>query len=254
MVAWGSYSYGVVVAKVTASAIVTTAQLTPSAFGSPGSEALGVTIDSAGDVYATNYPYNVIDFWSNQTIRSYKGVALKPDTSVTPAGFTGTNYLAADGHHLYVDGFDSSGHLMLATVVFPSGATKVLQDNISPGYCGAVPGGIAVDGRHEVFVDNQEGTITGYRAGRGPANELLSYNNYHNEYGCKAGEFITGIALAYDQSDLWVAGVYYYYDGLYDGTSAAALTNPLGGYLNEGTPVFGNEYYYGVAASSAPRL
>jgi len=91
------------------------------------------------------------------------------------------------------------------------------------------------------------------RAGRRRASELLSYNNYHNAYGCKAGEFITGIALACDQSDLWVAGVYYY-DGRYDGTSAAAFTNPLGGYLNEGKPVFANEYYYGVAASSAPRL
>jgi hypothetical protein len=253
MIAWGSSTYGVIVAKVTPSAIVTTAQLTPSAFGS-GSDAYGITIDSEGDVYATNWPYNVIDYWSSRTIKSYRGVPLKPDVSVTPVGFKKTSYLAADRNVIYADGLDENYNMILATVAFPTGSTEILQNAIA-NTCGGYPGGIAVDSRHEVLVDNEYGTITGYRRGVGQPNESFTYNFYRegSGYNCEGGDFYAGIALSYDQSNLWAADQTYYYDGLYAGTLGVGLTNPLGGYSG-GTPINDNELYYGVAASSAPRL
>jgi len=238
-VAWGSWSYGIVVATVSSTAIAETAQLTPSQFAA-GSEALGLAFDSKGGLYGDNFSGTCIDYWSPATIAGYSGTPLAPDQTVCPSGFQMVDYLAADGKTLYVDGYDLYFNMALGTVKFPSGKTKILQDPIANGLGGS-PGGVAVDAHHEVFVNNEYGTITGYLKGKGASNETVDWDFTTNEY--------TAINLAYDQTNLWAANVIFANSSL--GSQVTDNTNPLGSVGTIVSSPIGNEEYLGIAASSA---
>jgi hypothetical protein len=130
--------------------------------------AVGITWDGKGGIYAGNWPSNTIDYFSAATIA---GGCTAPTLSLETTNLEVVFYLAIARKGLLADGYTFSGDADLMAINEKTGADTELQTigNLSAGT--GYPGGVAADAAQNVYVVNQYGTVTSFAtSGRGAEN------------------------------------------------------------------------------------
>jgi hypothetical protein len=128
--------------------------------------ALGICFDSGGGIYANEFPYNTIDYFTNAQLVSGGSPTKVLTTNVNVVEFnlacdfdtlhignpSGENYLMAYG-------YDAQGNVNVTHVNTTSGAETVEQTlgniNSQTGF----PGGLALDNHDDLVVNNQYGVM-----------------------------------------------------------------------------------------------
>ncbi len=217
----------VTVWHVSASALTQYAKLTLSQEAN-GAHATGVAFDSAGNLFAVDWPSNAIDVFPKSEIALGKGV---PKRTLVASAFADVYYLATDGDTLLADGYDPAMNDIVATVDTKTGNDTLLQTIANSN--GGFPGGLALDVHHTLIVNNQYGTITTYASPwKGAASSTFSYGFPNFDY--------IPISLDRAQTTLWAGNLFYVSGELY--TDAQANSYPLGSLGATTTPMFQEEY------------
>jgi hypothetical protein len=215
-IAMGAPGGVITVWHVTGSLLVPYATLQLS---SAGSNALGLTFDHAGNLYATDYPNAEIDEFDAATIAAGGGSAAR--TYPLP-GFAEAYYLASDGPNVLLDGWDGNGSFIVAELVIKGrdGNLKLLQNLGSLSAGTGFPGGLSIDKHQVLLVDNQyAGTVSTFaRPWTGTATSTLAWGYQPDDY--------TAIVLDQLKDTLWAADVY----SAGSGSSSFGVANsyPLG--------------------------
>jgi hypothetical protein len=197
VLAIGTSGGSVALYQITPSGIETYATC-PLTFGPNGFEAEGIAFDAKGNLFAGDYPSNVIDYFSAKTIAAGCAGA---DESFYTNELEVVYYLAVSGSKtLLATGFDHNLNVDLASVNRKTGDDTVLQTlgNISQGT--AYPGGVAAGPGKTVFANNQYGSFTEYaNGGKGAALGTCTWGFDPNDY--------TGIALDSTGKSIWAADI-----------------------------------------------
>jgi hypothetical protein len=199
--AWGSTAYGILVGNFSVSGstltLNETAQLTPSEF-KKGYQALGIAYDRKGDLYGDDWPGACVDKWKKSTIAGYSGTALPPDQTFCSSQLVELYYLGIGKTAIYASGYDSSENSALDTIALNLSSEKITEDPINNPN-GGFPGGVAVTKHNEVYVNDQLGTIYGFKNGTGSANQSVNWGYDPNDY--------SDINLDSSQKNLWAANL-----------------------------------------------
>ncbi len=239
----GTEAGSVTVWHVTASGITQYATLSLSQ-GASGAAAYGLAFDQKGDLYAGNWPSNAIDVFDAATIAGGGGSATR---TLYSKAFGSIYFLATDGKTLLADGLDPTmNNDLLAKIDTKKGRAKILQTivNSSGGY----PGGLAVDAKHNLIVNNQYGTLSTFaRPWTGAATSSFAYNWPYNSY--------TAISLDAAQTTVWAANLFFQTvsGNNYVFTAAQANGYPLGTLGIATSPAYQDEEYVGVALDPASK-
>ena len=164
--------------------------------------ALGLAFDAKGNLYASVTPSNqIVEFYAS-TIASRTG---NPDRTYTLPDLAQADYIATDGDKVVVDGVSKNNDFI--AVELTRKGDKVLNDYGSLTQKTGVPGGIAIDAKHNLTVNNQYGTLATYAAPwTGKPTATLNWNPAQNDY--------TGIALDPTQTALYASDFSSEYDGI----------------------------------------
>ena len=192
--------YGYITETSGVVSVFETNELVPSGayYGDP---TLGIAIDKKGDVYAGNWPTNCIDLWKASSIARYRGYGIFPDATFCSSQLSEIYYLGAGKDAIYATGWVNCGsscfHEGLDAIRLDLSGEQLTQSNIvNASGCG-FPGGVAVTDENEVYVDNQCGTITGYKKGKGNANQSIGFDYPYDNY--------SQINLDSKDKNLWAA-------------------------------------------------
>jgi hypothetical protein len=173
--------------------------------GSDADYGLGVAYDAKGNLYATVSPTNAVNEFYHATITKGGG---NPDRSFTVSQLASADYLTTDGTKVIVNGTTSSSEFVaLLLDTSGKGADKLLNSFGSESNQTGFPGGMAVDSKHNLIVNNQYGTLTTYaKPWTGSATSTLNWDPADNDY--------TGIALNPQQTEVYADDFNSTYDGI----------------------------------------
>jgi hypothetical protein len=191
-VCWGRTSGTIACGSVTAAGWEPTAYLTESS-----GQALGLAFTSNGDLYATNFPKNVIDHWSKAQVAGC--TSCSPIDSLTVSGISSAYYLGADGGKLYVDGNSTEGSIAVGSVNLTNAKFKAVATAPPSSF---FPGGIAFDKSHTLIWNNEFGYL--YTL---PKPYTYVTNSFDYSTGSSA-QIYTGIALDSSETTLLAANHY----------------------------------------------
>jgi hypothetical protein len=213
--------------------------------------------DSKGNLAVTNWPNNTTDFFTAKTIQGNPAGA-KADKTLTLTQITELFFEAADkpkkdsirpccgaapifADDLIADGFDANGNFIVEEVNVDTGAETLLQTigNATSGT--GFPGGLAVDNKSNLTVDNQFGYLYTF----GPP--WTGLPKYTFAYDFPANDFTT-IALDSENRNLYAANIFY--EGSTPETDIQQVSYPIGS-LGAATLATADEEYQG-AATIAP--
>jgi hypothetical protein len=142
-------------------------QLNTSPLALSQGDAYGICFDQTGGIYATEFPYNTIAHFTNAQLVTGGAPTTILTTNVNVVQY----YVACDydklilkgkpkgENYLMAYGFDASGNVNVTNVNTVTGAETVEQTigNINSGT--GFPGGLALDRRDDLAVNNQYGTL-----------------------------------------------------------------------------------------------
>ena len=150
----------------------------------------GITYDAKGDIYASDFPSSNVDFFDAATVAS-GGSATK---TYTLPDFEYVYYVQAFGNKIYVDGDTSEG---FGVGELTKKGDKVLINGIvDPVEDAGFPGGLAIDSKHNIIVNNQYGSISTY------AKPYTGGPSAITEWGFDPND-VTGIALDLLQENVY---------------------------------------------------
>jgi hypothetical protein len=150
----------------------------------------GITYDKKGDIYASDFPSSNVDFFSASTVSSGGG----PTKTYTLPDFEYVYYVQAFGNTIYVDGDTEDG---FGVGELTKKGDKVLINGIvDPVEDAGFPGGLAIDSKHNIIVNNQYGSISTY------AKPYTGGPSAITEWGFDPND-VTGIALDLLQENVY---------------------------------------------------
>jgi hypothetical protein len=206
-----------------------TRTLTGSGYGYP----TGIATGGAG-TYASEWPTNMVDIW---TKRGRHSVAIEANQSAT-------YFLALDkAGDVFATGWDLSGKIgILDRCDSALSHCETVVGNVG------FPGGVALDSAQDVFVANQNGSISEYAGCASPSPSCTLISSVDSNF------FPTGIALDATDRSLWAAANFPPGDGpcnaysQYSCGEAIGLLLPLQSARVAGaTPLLDNTMPWGIA-------
>jgi hypothetical protein len=219
-------------------------------------DAYGICFDQTGGIYATEFPYNTIAHFTNAQLAT-GGTPTILTTNVNVAQY----YVACDydklmlkgkpkgENYLMAYGFDANGNVNVTNVNTSTGAETVEQTigNVNSGT--GFPGGLALDRRDDLVVNNQYGTLYYFNPELWNSKPLgtCTWGYNPNDY--------TNIVFDDRQDEIWAADTNFSASGLFTtyGQSNAfpfkgsgACSPGSSGYQTS-HPLAGESQYLGIA-------
>jgi hypothetical protein len=216
-----------------------TASMTPSQSlqGSGGGYPYGMDASKKYGVVASDWPNNIVDVWSGN--------------NYTHSSFTDSNeplvyFVAFDkSGNIWTVGYNSAESQEEVDECVGSGNSYTCTERIM--IAGGFPGGIQIDSKGNIYVNNQYGTLYSYTcSGNGPGGctqtGSFTYSNGTNPLD------YTAIALDKKAQNLWGANIYYCSSSYGICGDAQSQSLPLNSAtLNGNTPQVNNDEPLGIA-------